>query len=275
MNPEYLNLSLQNFLDSITNKKNSFTVKIGDYELKGTLEEIKSAIYEIEDFDLKKELLSLLSDKKEYIIDVELSGVEVYNYLEKITDNFDKEKTKLTLIDVESYNMAFKDRLFEESKRIYLKNGWEIPTEMLSSIASKPYLIVDNETMINKTHRLEQSGIKEVIKILKDKLTEIDSKNESGKKKNPYPELFSDNNYELFLYLNKEYTRDNKFQPTKLSNIYHFMIYENCISGTQKMYFKFIKSEFNITFSKILPKTYKYEDEIQPLLHRLKKQFHT
>jgi len=90
---------------------------------------------------------------------------------------------------------------------------------------------------------------------------------------NQYPQIFSDKEYNLFLYLNDEYSRDNKSPKAKYSYIYHFLKYENSISGTQQNYIDFIKKEYNTKMSKIQPINYKYDDEIKPLLMRLKGNF--
>ncbi len=86
---------------------------------------------------------------------------------------------------------------------------------------------------------------------------------------NKFAEIFQSGGYELFYYLNEHYTSDNKSPIAKYSNLFRFLQYEKYILCTQIEFKAFIKSEYKITMSKILPKNYKYSDKIQPILTQL------
>lgn len=79
--------------------------------------------------------------------------------------------------------------------------------------------------------------------------------------------------YELFCYLETEYSMDDENLPTKYSNLYHFLKNEQLISCKQKQYIEFIEEEMGVKMSKIFPQNFKFKDIISPLLGRLKSDF--
>jgi hypothetical protein len=89
----------------------------------------------------------------------------------------------------------------------------------------------------------------------------------------PDIDVFSNEQYVIFEYIEKKYTRDDKAKPTKYSNIYRFMKSESLINCTHDSYRDFIKKYRAVPFAKIIRVTFKYSDDIQPLLARILKQF--
>ncbi len=275
----YLNLRLEQFLDAITDKKivYQFTTFGAFSNIKGTLPELYSFASQ-GDIETRRKLEQLLVDKKEYKVDFELSDIEIFNYLEKITSNFDEVKTKIVLHDIEVYySMDFMERIMAESSRIYKENEWEIPliTVVAPLFDKEKYEVPDFEKMLKKTHPVSGFTISNVISLLKQKLkhthkskTEKETDNTETNILNDFPEIFKPGGYKLFCLLNEKYTKDNKAKKTKFSNIYHFLEYNNNLNCSQLEYIAFIKSEYQITLSKIYPKTLKYEDTIQSLLQR-------
>lgn len=91
------------------------------------------------------------------------------------------------------------------------------------------------------------------------------------------PELFTPEGEEIFLYLKNKYQSDNKFLPTKFSNIYRVMDEFNFIIGTQDQYKNYIKSEFDVTLSKIMNNEYKesnkFQEKRKPYLIQLIKKY--
>lgn len=85
--------------------------------------------------------------------------------------------------------------------------------------------------------------------------------------------IFNEGGYELFCYLNENYSMRKKCLNAKFSSLYHFLKHENKLVGTQAEYMNFISAEMHVTMSKILPKSLKYEDAIFPLLSRLRSNF--
>lgn len=86
-----------------------------------------------------------------------------------------------------------------------------------------------------------------------------------------FPEIFKKGGYRVFMLLNEKYTKSDKKLPSKYSYLFHYLKYEGLLNCTQLEYIDFIKREYKITLSKIQPETYKYGDDIQPLLMRYHK----
>ena len=292
-NEDYLNLRLEQFLDSITDKKNIYQVSCLDEDvtIEGTLSEFKSLFSNVSKSNIEKgqKLNQLLQNKQEYAVDFELNDIEIYNYLEKITSSFDPEKTRIVLFDIEVYyNMDFRERIIKESYELFIENDWEIPK------IKNPYPIkikdieiieiTDIDKMLHKTHPFQEFSIKRAMYLLEKKLKENVNKTESNNSNvlkaseqiennslNDFPEIFKDTGYQVFIQLNEKYQKNNKSLRTKFSNLFHFLEYSELLRCTQKEYIEFIKQNFNVTLSKILPKTAKYEDVIQPLLMKYHK----
>ncbi|MBW6536530.1 MAG: hypothetical protein K0B11_16080 [Mariniphaga sp.] len=96
---------------------------------------------------------------------------------------------------------------------------------------------------------------------------------ETPEPENKFLNIFKEGGYELFCYLNENYTRHDKQLPTKYSNLYRFLDYEQFIVGTQDQYKDFIKGKFGIKFSKVTKGNYTYTDNVFNLLTRLKSQY--
>ncbi len=270
-NEDYLNLRLNQFLDSITNKKKQFELTVDNQKIFGTLTEIQSFISTCSN-ELRKKLEPLFKDATEYEVEYELSDIEIYNYLENVTSNFDELKTKIVLRDVEVYyTMDFLERIHSESIKIYRQEGWEIPVIKYEPTGKfKGITMPDYDKMGKKTHPFEDFNILRVKSILNKKLEKV--KDESVEleqiNENLFPEIFKEKGYDLFCFLNEKYTKDDNSRKAKYSNLFWFLEYEDLLNCTQLEYIKFISSEYNETMSKIQPKTTKYYDTIQPLLKR-------
>ena len=88
-----------------------------------------------------------------------------------------------------------------------------------------------------------------------------------------FPQIFNEGAYDLFCYLDTEYTNNNKMLKAKYSQLFHFLTYEQLIICTQLEYIKFIANEKGETMSKILGPNFKYTHTILPLFSRLKSDF--
>ena len=85
---------------------------------------------------------------------------------------------------------------------------------------------------------------------------------------NDLPEIFAETGFQTFKMLEEKYKKDNKKLKAKYSNLFWFLESEDLLKCTQLEYIDFIKQNYSIKLSKILPQTAKYEDVIQPLLKR-------
>ncbi len=169
---KYLDLTLNEFLDTITDKEIEYSLKIDDAEFEGTYKQFESIIESIEDSEVKERLEHEFSDKKRYCTEIEFSQIEIYNYLKNITNDFDPEAIRVCLFDIDVYyNLDFKERIQKESLNTYIENGWEIPQiTHKSPFFGKEITAQDYDTMLKKTHPYSGFGIQFIIYTLKKKL---------------------------------------------------------------------------------------------------------
>jgi len=172
MTNNYLDMTVIEFLDTITNKKQEYSLKIGGkLQYIGTKPELQDLLSEVSEEEYS-EISTLFLDKEEYITPFELTSIEIYNYLEKITSKFNLIKVKLILQEMEMYKcMVFNDRINEESLNIYMKNEWNIPSIEFNPFFPKgapPIKMADLKTMTRKTHFCASWNIDHAISLLKD-----------------------------------------------------------------------------------------------------------
>src|SRR5665648_200202 len=284
MTSNYLDMTLADFLDTVTSKRNQYRMTIGEAKIHGTKPEFEVLISKL-DQEQASSLSSLIADLEEYTTPFELTQLEIYNYLEKITSKFDPIKVKLILNEFEVYyTMDLSERVNQESLNIYTYEDWEIP-----QIEFKPLILIDGsltvdhlpdyETMRRKTHLFEYWNIDFAIGVLKDKLKDDDDLTKESLRtvspfvSNLHHQIFNNGGYDLFLYLVQNYTRDDKTPKAKFSNLFHYLKHEQLILCTQLQYISFIEEELKVKLSKILPSNYKYSEQIQPILGRLRSDF--
>jgi hypothetical protein len=203
MEKNYLDLTLKEFLDTITNKKIEYEIKITPSFLKdddksdtitcdkGTLidylEKITENLRVAENPDINTiktlqrfdKIINDLEASDDYYF-TELNDIEIYNYLDHITKGFDIERVKIILWDIDVYyNTDFLERINEESMNEYLKNGWEIPQKEIILFKPKQgknagkeikHIITDFKEMRAKTHIADGLSIQTAINMLKKKL---------------------------------------------------------------------------------------------------------
>lgn len=249
----YLDLRVEQFLDVITNKKTIYQISFPevDTHFQGTLSEITSLISQLKESETKNEIQDFFRDKTEYAIDFELSDIEVYNYLEKHTSNFDRYKTKILLRDIEVYYyMDFKERIQEESRNIYDKKNWEIPIKEILSPFNEGELIniADQNAMIKKTHPFDDFTISRVIHLLKEKLSDPKEKKDTpNTAENPHPRYFvSEKAYRIFNELQE--TVRERYKLADYSFIYRQMWKDEYIyEGIKEKEFRdFLMKEYKI-----------------------------
>lgn len=130
-----------------------------------------------------------------------ISDLEIYNYLEEISSNFEPFKVRLLLCDIDYYYHIFLEEIIEESQLIHLKNGWDIPEKKIELRKQSPVLssvVTDYEAMRNRTHLGVDYGYVKVFQLLKSKIKRC-SETSTNKNQNDIPdELNTDKAKELF-----------------------------------------------------------------------------
>jgi len=178
----YYDLTLQEFLDVITDTLPVYELTFSypgenseSLQFKGTEKDILKTLNNLSiPAYRKKELIDKYHSIKRPLYNKELSEIEIYNYLEKITNHFDPEKCRIIYSDIDCYySMVFLERINEESLNEYIKNGWEIPYYTFKSLITDEVIKAhDYETMHKKTHLTDGFFIQKCLNLLKSKFPE-------------------------------------------------------------------------------------------------------
>jgi hypothetical protein len=199
----YFDLTLLEFLELISNVEHVYEFVIPKSEkeeetiVRGTLNQILNKVYLTNaSIAVKEWTLKTVRKMSESTYSKELNDVEIYSYIERATGNFDKEKTRIILNDIEINEHMFSANLEYESEQIYKKNNWEIPyleevagtctAEIINGYKVK---FQDYHEMIARTHPFALYDINQLISLLKRKLNDISNNQQNKKSKLTKPEL--------------------------------------------------------------------------------------
>src|SRR5665648_13794 len=191
-------------------------------------------------------------------------------YLRNYTDATEEDFYKDEINEMKDYQQKFKSELFDEQYKEFVYsifNGEDVSTLKLTFCISG----ITKKQISNSTKRKV-----EYINFLSGKSVnkKIESpKPDSAQISNRHHQIFNNGGYDLFLYLVQNYTRDDKTPKAKFSNLFHYLKHEQLILCTQLQYISFIEEELKVKLSKILPSNYKYSEQIQPILGRLRSDF--
>jgi hypothetical protein len=188
----YLELTLHNFLDVITDTENIHDIQIKSYPnnsneeiiIRGTFDQIMEAIHTTETTqEFKDQVSNYISELRKKTYNEELSELEIYNYLETTTSCFNAEKTRIILKDIKVYyDMEFIERINTESYNTHIMNQWELPGELINDKLIGNHFCIDYKKMRGKTHPFASWSIDKAIELLTRKLQE---QNDSIKNKLP------------------------------------------------------------------------------------------
>jgi len=130
--------------------------------------------------------------------------------------------------------------------------------------------IVQKDELPENTPSVKDSG--EEMKIEKSNETDLPVTGTIISSK--YLQIFKERGFELFDYLQSEYSLDDGSPVAKYSYIYRFLSYEQLIiARSQSKYIEFIKETYGVNMSKIFSETEKYTEDIHHVLSRLKSDF--
>ncbi len=192
----------------------------------------------------------------------DITNIEIYNYFEKITGNFDKEKIKISLNDIDCYyTLTLRDDILNESIDIYTKNGWEIPyidmTNLLDEILlsnnkkanNKKILVHDSKTMLNETHFAKgYSCLHYAMNLLKRKLNEYEQETpptstNDASNINWHPKIFeTQQDFELFELLQPKVID----KLADYSYFYRIMVKENKIHAKPTPFANWLNKTYEI-----------------------------
>ncbi|MDD2495569.1 hypothetical protein [Massilibacteroides sp.] len=185
----YLDITLQDFLDVITGREMVHEIKFKNTSppfdiitYSGTKEELRDImqnyIEQGQYSDCIKEAIEKLNSAQRYKYDLDLSEIEIYTYLETITGGFDLNKTKIVLQSVDCYyHLTFLEEIDKSSHSIFIENGWDIPyREYRNKITQEIISVPDYKKMRARTHLSIGFSISTAINILKMKIAEKENK---------------------------------------------------------------------------------------------------
>lgn len=152
---KFKNLTLDDFLDCITQKEKQLSLTIytekGKQERVGTREEIIQFFLEVEDDKFRKSSLKQLNAVPEQ--DFSYGQADIIQYLDKATKNSSDALIKNMLFEIMHYRYERVQELQNESHKTYLRNDWEIPYRMEHFKGEEePIKIPVYKDMLWKTH---------------------------------------------------------------------------------------------------------------------------
>ena len=148
VNPK--NTDYQEFLSIIseveTIAKHTILINYED-EIIGNLKQLNEFAKEIKNIDFKRFIFKLNKE-----VSIQMSDIEVMNYLKLLTNNFDKEFTEKALFELEVFeSMVFDEIMVEAVQEKYIEKGLKIPTyERLNHISGKIEIYDNHKVMQNK-----------------------------------------------------------------------------------------------------------------------------
>lgn len=122
--------TFQEFLGIISGyniiKTYSLSINLDD-TIKGTLDELKSFSIELDNINF-----SQLINTIDTIANIEYSNIEIHNYIDNLTNNFDVEKCKIVLNEMEVFeSMELHEELDVLAHKMYDKHNWDIPFQQV------------------------------------------------------------------------------------------------------------------------------------------------
>lgn len=144
------NIGFNEFLELVSGiaiiKKHTILLNYED-EIIGTLDEFKELSKQIKNIDLKR-VIHQLGEKST----IEFSEIDIANYLQNITNNFQKESVELCISEIDVFeNIVFYDLINTKALNEYSRNNWDIPTiEKINRKTKEIYVTVNFKEMRNK-----------------------------------------------------------------------------------------------------------------------------
>lgn len=85
--------------------------------------------------------------KNHFDYDIQINQLDIYNYLEHITFNFQEERVEITFNEMDCfYLMTYLETIDQEVQEQYIKNEWDFPTREFS-LKNKEGLIIARDTV--------------------------------------------------------------------------------------------------------------------------------
>lgn len=183
----YLNMVLTEFLKKISGENDNWQLSIGveSYSLKQTeLTDLKEK--DIQKLKANGAKITLLERNNN------LTEIEILDYLAKITNNFDTQRSQIVLKDIEDFQSRFIVDAEYQSLFIYKVNGWRIPIKSREKIDKCDVETYDYDWMLSPTHGVGIRNIEKVVSVLKNEMEKKETEPQQTPDVNEQPEIFLD-----------------------------------------------------------------------------------
>lgn len=236
-------------------------------------------------FDRESELNCFFKKVK----DQELSEVDIYEYVENLTDKFNETKLKMLLRDMLNYlhheEIQFEkptgnDTLYDYTENINQDRlGEQNDAHGSFTVkAENKHIIPETDTVYPSESFFKSSEnerIPEHLNPIIEKIMQRIRIESQGLTipENHFPHLFIEGGFILFFRLAMKYTIDDNSPVSKFSNLFHFFKYEQILTCTQVEYISFIDSHYDLKMSRILSAGTRYHEIVKPMLEHLLRGF--
>jgi hypothetical protein len=242
----------------------------------------------VENFKYKSDYFKLLQQARELKFQLKIQENLFEAQFERLFNWTKKRRFAWDYVNVNVYKNCFEDEFknkSDDNKSLFIQDElnkleFKLKDGLKFQFSDNKLDFIDinflNDKIIIEIKEEEERKFRFLKRLekLHPQLNQIDLFEEvkSTNNKLEYPlNIFKDyKSCQLFKYISTEYN-NGKFEKTKYINIYHFLNDRgNILICTQKEYITFIDKEFEISISKITPKTdFKYEDKIEPQLNEI------
>lgn len=187
--------------------------------------------------------MNKINDSLDLIQTGDLHEIEIYNFMESLTGNFDQDKVEIVLKDIELLYRTLLDDIKDESQNIYLQNGWELPKKNIT-IGGITAEVTDFQLMKNKTHPAEDYSFVTAINILKKKHSNQD--NMISKKQIELKRLCSYNSKSDYIETGSSYF------AVKLKDAKEVSLRRNSIPISERTFIEMEKEFFNSIYQDLM-----------------------
>lgn len=193
MKKKLFDLTIEEFVRLLCNKEEIYTLNLKAYpskdgeetQIKGTYSQIYDVFMNLAtthlDSAMAQDCLNQIKSSL-FDYDMELSELDIFDYLEKKTNCFQKERCEIILNQLEMYHCLYvnEERLDYVNKKI--ENGWDEYKiiEKVDPIGGKTYKIIDYKDAYQKIYGCAYDFFYwQAICLLKDKIRHEEKKNDT------------------------------------------------------------------------------------------------
>ena len=169
--PERIELQINKYEENGTRKGEEADILVGTYEELNNLAEDFAPNHPV-----RISMQNILNALFDY--NMQLNRIDIYNYLEHITSNFNAERVRIVLNEMDCfYLMTYLEYIDEEVQNKYIENGWDFPLREVdfSKIGKGICSVTDYKAMRENIYPCREFMYHTAISLLKRKLQPIEN----------------------------------------------------------------------------------------------------